>query len=302
MLGPDGGRDEETAMTGRRIGLLLVSAGIFLPGVCWAQSERRTYPPCNHTPTESDVAAAKGAFQAGKVSFDESEYSRAIDYWEDAYRRDCTATGLLLNLSRAYELNGDLENAIVTLEEYMIRNPETPQRAQLERRIEVLRERMAKAPHANAATTTAETSGADEKGEEDTQQLPPPPALAESAERPLWPLFVAGGGALITIVGGILYMDASSDVDHYQDLCGGFDNCPREGNIAADANDASNRKTTWGVVTLGGLVVLGGGVAWYFLNPAVDDESAEGIKVTESMSMTPLAGPRFAGLEFQGSF
>ena len=87
----------------------LVAATMAFPAAAWAeeatQDEPLVFPPCEGKPSETDVAAAQGAFQAGKVSFDEADYQRAINYWEDAFRRDCTATALLLNLARAYELN-----------------------------------------------------------------------------------------------------------------------------------------------------------------------------------------------------
>ena len=77
------------------------------------------YAQCAHEPTETDLTAAKGAFQAGNASFDEADYPRAIVYWEDAYRRDCTAHALLLNLARAYELNGNKPQAVVALQTYI---------------------------------------------------------------------------------------------------------------------------------------------------------------------------------------
>src|SRR3972149_3238348 len=80
--------------------------------VASAQTQAPTYPECKNQPTDSDVSAAKGAFQAGQASFNEADYTRAITYWEDAYRRDCTAHALLLNLARAYELNGQKHHAV----------------------------------------------------------------------------------------------------------------------------------------------------------------------------------------------
>lgn len=293
-------------MTARRIGSLVLAAGMLLPAIGSAQ-QTVNYPPCNRTPTESDVAAAKGAFQAGKVSFDEAEYSRAIDYWEDAYRRDCTATGLLLNLSRAYELNGNLYNAIASLREYLERNPDTPQRAQLERRITFLEERLKSAPPVVSPPPPGGETNAnatDNNGAAPTNSDTPPPVtptVASPSERPTWPLFVAGGGAVVAIVGSILYLDARSDVSHYEDLCSGREGCPND-TVASDANDASSSATMFGVITLGGLAILGGGVAWYFLAPPTEGASASGIELGESVAFTPLAGPTFAGMELQGHF
>src|SRR5688572_7462764 len=84
-------------MGARTLGVVLFFAARATMG------QTRPYPECTAEPTESDIAAAKGAFQAGQASFNEADYERAITYWEDAYRRDCTAHALLLNLARAYE-------------------------------------------------------------------------------------------------------------------------------------------------------------------------------------------------------
>src|SRR5690606_30218440 len=43
----------------------------------WAAS---AYPECTKTPTESEISAAKGAFEAGQVSFHEGDYERAVLY------------------------------------------------------------------------------------------------------------------------------------------------------------------------------------------------------------------------------
>src|SRR5688500_20314045 len=96
---------------------------------------------CTEEPQENNITAAKGAYQAGKASYKEADYERAITYWEDAYRRDCTAHALLLNLARAYELHGQKHQAVIALETYLIRKPDAPQRGQIERRIERSEER-----------------------------------------------------------------------------------------------------------------------------------------------------------------
>ena len=88
---------------------------LVIPSLCQA-AETHPYPACNRQPSEADVQAAKGAFQAGNVSFNERDYDRAILYWEDAFRRDCTATLLLHNLSRAYEGKANLDQAVIALE------------------------------------------------------------------------------------------------------------------------------------------------------------------------------------------
>src|SRR5690606_19081636 len=122
-----------------------------------ASAQTRPYPECSAEPTEGDIAAAKGAFQAGQASFNEADYERAITYWEDAYRRDCTAHALLLNLARAYELKGDKAQAVEALQTFLARKPESPQKDQIERRIVVLNQQIAtEAPEESPAAAAPE--------------------------------------------------------------------------------------------------------------------------------------------------
>src|SRR5690349_10792349 len=51
-----------------------------------AETPTHTYADCAREPSEADLTAAKAAFQAGNVSFNEADYPRALLYWEDAFR------------------------------------------------------------------------------------------------------------------------------------------------------------------------------------------------------------------------
>jgi len=99
------------------------------------------YPVCQNSPLPQQVEQAKGLFRAGMQAFNEARYPEAVARWREAYRADCTAHALLLNLARAYELGGDRRSAAIALRAYLEREPNTPQRAQLERRIQVLESR-----------------------------------------------------------------------------------------------------------------------------------------------------------------
>src|SRR6266705_878538 len=117
-----------------------------------AADTKASYPSCTTAPTEADRKAAKGAFEAGQGSFNEADYATAISYWRDAYRRDCTAHALLLNLARAYELKTDRAEAVNALETYLQRKPEAPDADQIRRRIENLKAQIvAAAPPPTAA-------------------------------------------------------------------------------------------------------------------------------------------------------
>ena len=254
------------------------------------------YPPCSHEPSETDLTAAKGAFQAGNASFDEADYPRAILYWEDAYRRDCTAHALLLNLSRAYELNGGKPHAAVALQTYLARVPASPDREKIQRRLDVIQKQI-DAERARTAAPAAPAPAA------------PAPAPAVSGppnselrarslgSRPLLPLIVAGAGASVALAGTALYAAARSDLSEAEKNCPDR-RCSTNPQAAADGNEARTRVVLGGTLSLAGLGVAAGGLDWYFLSPKAPlAGSPKGAR-----HLTPVAGPSFVGLNYAGTF
>jgi hypothetical protein len=257
------------------------------------------YADCSREPSEADLTAAKAAFQAGNVSFNEADYPRALLYWEDAFRRDCTAHPLLLNLARAYELDGQRKQAVIALEAFLAREPNSPERAPIARRIEVLKKQI-------------------ESDEAATRALPPPPAAAPvpaatgaapvpasppaetSKGTQVLPLVVAGVGGAVVIVGGIVWLGAAAEVREFERACpkdavSGEFKCPRgeEGKIKP-ANAASKRQTVAGAVTaFVGLPLLAGGLIWFFASSPGKHPAA---------IVTPAVGPGFAGLSLDARF
>ena len=142
---------------GKLLSSSLIAAAALSAGLAHAEDVKQ-YADCGHEPTETDVTAAKGAFQAGNASFEEADYARAIVYWEDAYRRDCTAHGMLLNLARAYELSGNKAQAVVALRTYLVRVA-TADKDKIERRIEVLNKQI-EAEQAQAAAARQQAAPA----------------------------------------------------------------------------------------------------------------------------------------------
>jgi hypothetical protein len=273
-----------------------------------AEAPTSPYPECTTKPTEGDVAGAKGAFQAGQASFNEADYKTAINYWEDAFRRDCTATALLLNLARAYELNGQKHHAVLALQTYIQRNPKSPQLDQLQRRIDVLKKEIAKA---GAAQPGASASSASPSASATSSAVPQPSASAASSSgapetppgangsRPIYPLIVAGAGGLIAIVGGGLWLKATSDYNNFSKQCPGFQGCSAD--VTSGGNSALNRERLWGGVAIGGLVVAAGGVVWYLLEPhGANSTAARQPSTTPELS--PAVGPGYAGMAVSGAF
>src|SRR6266540_3112085 len=152
-------RGPEVGMNGWRVQMGLPLRGWLVTGIVWLSSagalagdSKTPFPPCTTAPTEADRKAAQGAFAAGQGSFNEADYATAITYWRDAYRRDCTAHALLLNLARAYELKPDRSEAVNALETYLQRKPESPDADQIRRRIDNLKAQIAASAPPPAAT------------------------------------------------------------------------------------------------------------------------------------------------------
>ncbi len=263
-------------------------------GLAWAEQPTHAYEPCTHEASDADLTAAKAAFQAGNVSFNEADYPRAILYWEDAFRRDCSAHPLLLNLARAYELDGQKAQAVIALQTFVDREPNSTEHAQIARRIEVLNKQLQEEEAATKALPPPPPAAAPAP-----TPAPAPPPAEPSKSPPILPLVVAGVGGAIFIAGGVVWLGASSDVRKYEKICpkdptDGEFKCPAGSEDAiGPANDAAKRQTTSGVVTLIGLPLLAGGLIWYFAsNPSKHPAAL----------VTPALGPNFAGVAVDGRF
>ena len=287
---------------------LVGSALALVPALAHAEDEPKAYPECTKAPTDSETAAAKGAYQAGNASFDEADYPRAITYWEDAYRRDCTANLLLKNLARAYELYGQKRQAVVSLETFLVREPTSSDKEQIQRRIEVLKKQIAAEKATPVVTGTPQPAVV----------APPPTESAHpiqdvhasgGGKRPIYPLFIAGGGAVVMVVGLAVYGPAAKDVKDLEAQCPNR-TCPvpapgaPAGTLTSEqlrdkANTARKKEITGGVIAGVGAVALAGGLVWYFVQPRTP-ETTTGTLLKPRV--TPAVTPGFAGLAFSGAF
>jgi tetratricopeptide (TPR) repeat protein len=280
--------------------LLTALALLVAPALAHAEEPTKTYPDCGREPTDAEVQAAKGAFQAGNASFNEADYARAIDYWEDAYRRDCTANPLLLNLARAYELAGRKRQAVVSLETFIAREPNSGEKDQINRRVEVLKKKIAE-EDAAAAAAPPPSNGVTPPPAGGTPVEPAVEPTPTAAKRSPGPWIMIGLGGAATIVGTIGYISNKSKVDDLAKECEdpvGHKGCPAP--VEADGNEARKQMTTSGVLAGVGLAVVAGGfVWWYFDGRRVARENSGTLRRPK---LTPLVGPELAGLSLSGSF
>lgn len=279
--------------------LLAALALLMVPAIAHAEEPTKSYPDCGREPTDAEVAAAKGAFQAGNASFNEADYARAIDYWEDAYRRDCTANPLLLNLARAYELAGRKRQAVVSLETFLSREPNSGEKDQINRRVEVLKKKIAEEDAAAAAAPPPSTGPVPPT----TGTVAPPPSEAPSskAKGSPFPWILMGVGGAAIIVGTIGAVDAKKKIDEVEAKCPNHQCVGSDTESITKGNDARSKLNgSVAIIGIGGAAVVGGAIWWFFDKKAVD-RANRGIALKRPL-VTPLVSPQLAGLSVSGAF
>ena len=261
----------------------------------WAADTKTPFPSCTTAPTEADRKAAQGAFAAGQGSFNEADYSTSITYWRDAYKRDCTAHPLLLNLARAYELRGDRGEAVNALETYLQRKPDDSNAEQIRRRIENLKAQMAASTPAPAPTPAA------------APVTPPPPPPASTAETRssskheiLGPVLVGGGGLLLTLIGAGVYSAGAKKVSDAESACP--DRVCKPGDTTSQdmGNDGKKQEQAGGTLIGVGLAAVAGGVVWYFVSGSSDSKGASA--TAPRTALLPAYAPGYAGFAWSGRF
>jgi hypothetical protein len=275
-------------------------------------------------PSKKDTEEAKTLFGLGKNAYETSNYTDAIKYYRDAYKRDCTAHLLLKNLGKAFEADAQYANAVDAYKLYRTRGkPTGDELDQLDQKITNLSKKVesmgtggtATTPTTTGTPTTTTTTTTTETAPTTTatttatgtSTAPPPsggPGIA--------PWIVVGIGGALFVGGGIIWLGSNSTVSKKQTefnnplndgsvSCGRLPSVPPPGlkaqcdTIAKDGTDAKNSRTAGVVVTLIGVAAVGGGLAWYFLGSKDDKKSA-------STQVAPVVGPGYAGLGLSGSF
>lgn len=269
----------------------------------FAQAEVKEYPACEGEPTESDVSAAKGAYEAGEVSFQEADYERSILYWEDAFRRDCTAVKLLLNLARAYELSGDREHAVNSLETYIERRPDARDRGSVEKRIEKLKETIEEEKKAAPIAVPADSPDAEEKPPA-ADTAPVETSDEPKSKKPIWPVVVTGTGIAVALTGHAIaaYGETLREDKANEVGCNlSANECPDDqARDIANAAGKQERDTGAGIATLGHLTGITGGVLWWILwTQAKDTDSAS---KSGSPYIAPVLSHNYQGVSVSGSF
>lgn len=247
------------------------------------------YPECTRKPTAADQDGAKGAHKAASQFYDRGDYEKAIRYWTDAYSFDCTAHGVLINIANAYEKQGDKAAAVVALETFLKR---TGNDATIEEKVRNLKQSLVPTPTATASASAAPTTAP-------SASASAVPTAPPSGPKPYGytPFIVAGGGAAVALIGGVLLGVGTGAIADASKRCTDRQ-CPNK----ADIDKGNAGRVEQGVGATGlvlGLAAVGGGLAWEFL---FNKPHATATPAKVGVHVLPVAGPRQGGLSVSGSF
>lgn len=270
------------------------------------------WPPPEGTackPTKTDDEEAKTLYGLAVKAEDTSNYTDAIKYYKDAYKRACNRALLLKNLGRVYEKDAQYAAAVEAYKLYRARGkPAGDELDQIDQKIANLSKKIGPGTEptgtTTTTTTTATTTGT-ETAPTATATAPAtataaPTATTPSAPLPIAPLVVAGAGAVLLIGGSIVWLGANGTVSDKQDQFTANDcsTAPKSvelcNQLKSDGEKAASNRTIGAVVTGVGGAALIGGLVWFFV---AKNKAAE---QTTSLRVTP--GPGLFGLGLSGTF
>jgi tetratricopeptide (TPR) repeat protein len=285
----------------------LLGIVIALPAL--GQEAAVTYPlPCDAAKvTKGDVERAHTVFLSGKQYLEESNYDKAISYFNDAYAIDCSIHAILPIIATAYERKGDKGEAIRALEEYLRRAPSAPDHEVIERRIKNLKDQLAHEPPPTPAPGIPSASAAAAPGPS-AEPVPAAPvpsvspaatsaAAAGTAEphHSAGPWIVAGTGGAVFLAGAGVWLAGTLQVSSASSSCPTRANCAAS--VVSKGNDGRTLIDVGYAVGGGGLAILGAGLIWHF----IEGDSAQRSASTGATHATPVIAPGFAGVAITGS-
>jgi hypothetical protein len=288
--------------------LVLTFVGAVIAAPALAQQPTSYPPACDASKvSKADVERAHTVFLSGKQFLDESNYDKAVSYFNDAYSIDCSVHAILPIIATAYERKGDKSEAVRALEEYLRRAPNAPDREHVERRIKNLNDQLARDQPSTSAVAASPVAAGSASGvpaaalpPEPVQSPAPSASNAVSAEAPVAggshsaaPWVIVGIGGAGTVAGAILFAVGASDISSANTECGNTHKlCAPE--VASKGNSGITLETvgiTSGVV---GLAAIAGGLIWHFSERS-DRPPSTGALVS------PVVAPGYAGIALSGA-
>jgi tetratricopeptide (TPR) repeat protein len=236
-------------------------------------------------PAADDLAEARGAFEAGQSAYRAGRFEDALGSFRLAFSIT-DAPEILFNIATVLDRLRRDDEALSAYRTFLELRPDTPERANIEGRIQALerarereqRERAAEEAAALARVNTAAAEAARQAFEEaEAQRAPAGPGAG--------PWVVGGiGGALVLASGvffGLYFADASTveDVEspsRFEDIQDAYARAPVYAGVG------------WSTA-IGGALILGSAIAWAALAGGRDSEEGQG-------SVALVVGPAHLGL------
>ena len=273
-------------------------------GTAGSGAQLSVYPACTTQPTKDDSEVAHGAYIAGKRAFDENDYPTAIQYFKDAFRRDCTKYELLNIISRSYELRGDKPEAINALETYLKRAPASdPGTEAIQKRLTNLKAQAAADASTKGTTSATVTPPATATTTTATPTAPSATSNAETSpprEHTVGPWILVGVGAAAVVTGIVVLAVGEKTVSSASaDHCGpgGASSCADPAGASSQQTQGNTLAAIGGVVGGVGVVAVVGGLVWHFIEPT--SPAPQG---GSHIGVRPDARPGYAGLSIGGTF
>ncbi|MCL2448616.1 MAG: hypothetical protein FWD17_06705 [Polyangiaceae bacterium] len=282
----------------------VVGVVIALPAL--AEESPSTYPaPCDPvTVSKAEIERAHSVYLSGKQYLEESNYDKAISYFNDAYAIDCARHAILPIIATAYERKGDKGDAIRALDEYQRRAPGAPDHETIDRRIHNLKDQIAReGPPASASPPLAAPPVAVSSGQTPTAPpVEPTPGAGAAPTRPssaapLEPHHGVAPWALVGAGGAVLAAGLAILSTGFAEVANASSSCPLRSGCSADIVSKGNTGRT--LVTVGygvgagGAALLGAGLIWHFLE-------ASGTAPPAAAHAMPVITPGFAGVAMTG--
>jgi len=197
--------------------VVIAWVALFCPrSVTHAQSAGGTTPTATATMSDGQRAAGESLLRSGKASYDAGNYAEALRDFEQALARLGRPT-IHYDIGQAAARMGDHSRALAAFREYLSALPNTPNRPEVERRIQ-LHERAISRPDAaadlspSAAANTQAQAGAERPA---SQEAPDPNAHAHASTArgggELWWLWAGIGAAVVGTVVAALLVTSSDD-------------------------------------------------------------------------------------------
>jgi tetratricopeptide (TPR) repeat protein len=212
----------------------------------------------------SSEADAREAFARGRAAYDAGDFEAAAQAFERAYQLSGKA-GLLYNLYLAFRDANRQAQAAEALRSYLTRDPDAPNRPQLEARLKALEAGLAERAAQVQAASAAEA--AVPKAEPQAPAAAPGPAVTaptDPASPPYWrgPVIVMASGvalALAAIAPGVIAVSKANELD---DKCTGSPCDPALGSVEDTRRRAALSSDA---LLFSGLATTAAGAVWFFV-------------------------------------